>query len=203
MKLALLTVLRDKTTSQNAFRTASDKLSELLAAEAAEHIEMQSFVVETPISSTQGFKPIHPVVLIPILRAGIALLPAFMRIFNEAPIGFFGIRRDEVTTKPCLYYENLPFIGDHDQIIILDPMLATGGSTVLAIEKLVARGIGAQRITLVSIIAAPEGISRIKSAFPEVRLQIVAQDERLDEKKFIVPGLGDYGDRYFGIHFES
>ncbi len=200
MKAALLTILRNKNTTQSEFRNASDKLSELLAAEAAEHTEMQSFIVETPISPTQGFKPIHSVVLIPILRAGIALLPAFMRIFDEAPVGFFGIRRDEETAKPCLYYENLPFIGDHDRIIILDPMLATGGSTILALEKLKARGVAAKRVTLVSIIAAPEGIARIKNSFPDIQIQIAAQDEKLDDKKFIVPGLGDYGDRYFGIH---
>lgn len=202
MKNALLTILRDKNTPQNQFRNASDKLSELLAAEAAKHIEMQPCIVETPISPAKGCKPKHDVVLIPILRAGIALLPAFMRIFDESRVGFFGIRRDEVSAMPCLYYENLPYIGTHDQVIILDPMLATGGSSIVVLEKLVSRGIDPKLITLVSIIAAPEGVQRVKKFFPETDVLVATVDEKLNAQKFIVPGLGDYGDRYFGIHTE-
>ena len=203
MKTALLTILRNKNTPQNQFRNASDKLSELLAAEAAKHIEMEPCCVETPIAHTQGCKPKHAIVLIPILRAGIAMLPAFMRIFDESRVGFFGIRRDEQTALPCLYYENIPFIGLNDQIIILDPMLATGGSALVVIEKLIGKGIKPHLITLVSIIAAPEGMARVKKSFPETDILVAAQDEKLNDQKFIVPGLGDYGDRYFGIHAEA
>lgn len=202
MKAALLTTLRDRNTAQNEFRKASDKLAELLAAETAEHIEMQRTVVETPIAKTTGYKAAHGVVLIPILRAGMALLPAYMRLFDEARVGFFGIRRDEATAQPFLYYENLPFIDKNDQIIVLDPMLATGGSAVLVLHKLVSKGIAPDRITLVSIIAAPQGIAFVKHSYPEVQVQVAVQDEGLNDQKFIVPGLGDYGDRYYGVHFE-
>ena len=138
------------------------------------------------------------IILVPILRAGLALLPTFQEIFEAAPIGLLGIRRDEKTALPYLYYEKLPFLSPADQIFILDPMLATGGSANLALDRLAAQGADLDRATLITIIAAREGIHSVKKRHPQVGIYSVAVDEELDSRKYIVPGLGDFGDRYFG-----
>lgn len=171
MKEKFLKILRDRSTSRVSFREAADKLSHLMAQEI--HVENAA--------------------LVPILRAGIALLPAFLQKYPAAPIGFLGIRRDEKTAIPHLYYEKIPPLPD--QILILDPMLATGGSANLAIERLKAKG--GKHIRLITIIASQEGVRFIREKHPDVKLYSVAIDETLDADKFIVPGLGDFGDRYF------
>lgn len=180
MKEALLTLLRDQSIDEKQFRKAADQLCELLAADAAKSAKKES------------------VVLVPILRSGLVLLPPFLRHFEEARVGFFGMRRDHETFKPILYYENIPPLDKKDKIFLLDPMLATGGSTLLAIQNLVQKGADTSRITLISLIAAPEGLTAVQKAFPQVKISTVAVDEKLNARKFIVPGLGDFGDRYFG-----
>jgi uracil phosphoribosyltransferase len=171
MKEKFLKILRDRSTSRVAFREAADKLGILMAEEI--HVEKAT--------------------LVPILRAGIALLHPFQKKFPAAPIGFLGIRRDEKTALPHLYYENLPPLTE--QILILDPMLATGGSANLAIDRLKSKG--AKHIHLISVIASRDGIEAIKKRHQDIKIYSVAIDETLDADKFIVPGLGDFGDRYF------
>lgn len=179
MKEYYLNQLRDRTIGIVHFREASASLSKLIALEVS---------LASPASQR--------IILVPILRAGLSLLTAFQDSFIEAPIGFIGIKRDEKTALPRLYYENIPPISAGDHILVLDPMLATGGSADLALELLKSKG--AKSITLVTILAAPEGIQRVKERHPKVHIYSVAIDKGLDAQKYIVPGLGDFGDRYFG-----
>jgi uracil phosphoribosyltransferase len=174
-KSDLLRQLRDRSLPMLKFRKATAELAELMAK------EMPS-----------GPNPI----LIPILRAGLAILPPFQARFQEAPIGFIGIKRDELTASPALYYENIPHLKHDSTILLLDPMLATGGSADLALRRIKAKG--GSHILLVTVIAAPEGLTLIQRHHPDVRIYSVAIDEKLDSKKYIVPGLGDFGDRFFG-----
>ena len=127
------------------------------------------------------------------------LLPAFIKLFPDAPIGFFGIRRDEKTAEPHLYYENIPELTPNDHLFLLDPMIATGGSSLLALEKLWPR-LSPNQITLVGIISATPGILKIKKRFPVLRIIVAAEDPELNASSYIVPGLGDFGDRFFGTN---
>jgi uracil phosphoribosyltransferase len=197
MKEIFLTILRQASTSPSQFRQAAHRLSHLLAAEASSQLPLQGVKVQTPLSSSPGSVLSHRVVLVPILRAGLALLPAFEELFPAAPIGFFGIRRDEKTAAPHLYYQNLPQISENDWVFLLDPMLATGGSASLALKKLEEAGAQLSQTTLVSVVAAQEGVDLIRKRFPDTGLITVAIDPALNAHKFIVPGLGDFGDRYF------
>jgi uracil phosphoribosyltransferase len=135
------------------------------------------------------------VVLVPILRAGMALLPAFLALFPEAPIGFFGIKRDEKTALPHLYYEKLPSIAETDTVFLLDPMIATGGTACLALKLLKQKG--AKEIFLFAVIGATIGMKKVEHEHPEVKMLVAAEDPELNAQKMIVPGLGDFGDRYF------
>ncbi len=179
MKENLIDRLRDRDLPIEQFRELSLSLSKQMALEVASR-----------------FKPGEKVVLVAILRAGLVLLPAFQDQFSKAPIGLIGIRRDERTAIPELYYEKLPPLSPTARIFVLDPMLATGGSANLALNLLKERG--AQHMTLISMISAPEGVRLIQKQHPAVSLYTVVQDLGLDDRKFIIPGLGDFGDRYFG-----
>jgi len=137
-------------------------------------------------------------IIVPILRAGLAMLPSFLHFYPEASVGFLGMRRNEETKEPNLYYENLPPFQQNSSVIVIDPMIATGGSGILALEKIKQKGIPEERIIYVGILAATEGIERVKGLFPKVHLVIGQIDPHLDQNAFIVPGLGDFGDRYFG-----
>jgi len=198
MKEALLTILRDKNTSLDAFRAASRKLSSMLAAEVAAKIKQKVVSIETTLAKANGFEVAQDVVLVPILRSGIALLPSFMYFFDHARVGFLGMRRDEKTALPKMYYENLPTFHKEEWVLLLDPMIATGGSSKEAIKKVIEKGAQQENIYLIGIVAAPEGIQTIEKEFPKVKVHVVAIDEKLNDKKFIVPGLGDFGDRFFG-----
>ena len=197
MKKSILTVLRDTKTNRSEFRRAAMRLSYLLAAEAGGVLHRESFLIRTPLAKTEGERFSNELVIIPILRAGLAMLPAFLEMFSDAAVGFFGMWRDEVTKKPHLYYENIPEIGQDCEVIVLDPMLATGGSGVVALDHLFARGVKDSQIVYVSIIAAPEGIEKIREFSPRVRLVIGQVDDSLNDDAFIVPGIGDFGDRFF------
>lgn len=177
MKEALLNRLRERDLSIKLFRETSLSISKSIASEIP--------IVPDPI-------------LVAILRAGLVMLPAFQEKFVEAPIGLIGIRRDEKTAIPHLYYDKLPPLSPTAHILVLDPMLATGGSANLALNLLKSRG--ANHMTLISMISAPEGAALIKKNHPSVSLYTVVQDLGLDEHKYIVPGLGDFGDRYFGTN---
>ncbi len=178
-KNELITILRDRTISTVTFKRTSNALASLIAAEIKQELADR-----------------EDVMLLPILRAGMALLPSFMEAFEAASVGFIGIHRD-TQAHPNLYYEKLPQITPHTHVIILDPMVATGGSTLLALNKLIDAGATPSHITIVSMIGAPEGKEAIHSAYPEVNFRLAILDDHLDEKKYIVPGLGDFGDRFF------
>ncbi len=199
MKKILLTKLRDRKTPLLEFRSAALELADLLAAEAAAVVPSKRAIVETPLSSAEGAIAQGRVVLVSILRAGLTLLPAFLKLFPDAPIGFFGIKRDEKTAEPHLYYENLPALLPTDHVFLLDPMIATGGSSILALEKIIPR-VSLNQITLVGVISATPGILNLKKRFPVVRVIVAAEDPELNTSSFIVPGLGDYGDRFFGTN---
>ncbi len=201
MKESLLTILRSSSTSQTEFRRAAGKLAELIAAEVASGITQEEILVQTPLSSAKGSKFTHKVVLVPILRAGIALLPAFMRFFDEAQVGFFGIRRDKQTAIAEQYYENIPSISPNTLVLLLDPMIATAGSSLIALESLQEKGVPLEHTMLIGLIAAAEGLAIIKKKFPAVQVKVVAVDEKLNAQKLIIPGLGDFGDRYFGTNY--
>ena len=198
MKEALLTTLRDKNTKLDAFRAASRKLSSMLAAEVAATIKQKDVSIQTTLSKANGFEIAQDVVLVPILRSGIALLPSFMYFFDNARVGFLGMRRDEKTALPTMYYENLPSFHEDEWVLLLDPMVATGGSSKEAIKMVKDKGAKEENILLIGIVAAPEGIQQIKKEYPQVKVHVVSIDDKLNDEKFIVPGLGDFGDRFFG-----
>ena len=197
MKEILLTRLRDRNTPCQEFRAAALELAELLAMEATQDISSKRARIETPLSSAAGAVLEGRVVLVSILRAGLVLLPAFIKLFPDAPIGVFGMRRDEKTKTPILYYENIPKLYPTDHLFLLDPMIATGGSLMLALEHLSVH-LSPSRITAIGFLASNPGLQKVKHRFPVVRLITAAEDPELDVNAFIVPGLGDFGDRFFG-----
>lgn len=200
MKNHYLTLLRDKETGVEEFRKAVQNLSSIVAAEVASQLPTLPFTVTTPLGVCPGEKIQERIVLVVILRAGLALLPPFVKLFPNAPIGFFGIQRDKKTFLPHLYYENLPAPSNNDRVLLLDPMLATGKTAIHAITHLKEKFFDPSRIHLVTIIAAREGMLSLEKACREVKIYTVAIDEQLNVNKYIVPGLGDFGDRYFGVH---
>lgn len=191
-----LTQLRDQNTSSERFRTAMQRLGTLVFTEASKHIPLTTTSVETPITAATGHQFARPVVLVPILRAGLGMVDGILSLVPDATVAHVGIARDEHTARPHSYYAKLPQVLSVGEVFLLDPMLATGGSAVEAASQLKAAG--ATRITLVGIIAAPEGIAAFEAAHPDIAIYTCAIDERLNERAFIVPGLGDAGDRYFG-----
>ncbi len=197
-KQICMTVLRDKNSSRSAFRQAAQQLAQILAHEAAEHLATTQTKIQTPIDTTAGVQLQRPIILVPILRSGITLLPAFLEFFTEATVGVVGLKRDEKTAVAHWYYENFPPMTGNEQIIILDPMIATGGTGVEVLAHLAQRGVTQDRILFASIICAPEGLKVIRDQFPDITIITASIDDHLNPTKFIVPGLGDFGDRYFG-----
>ena len=197
MRESLLTLLRDEKTPVETFRQASHQMAALLAAEASALVTEDPKIVKTPVGEAEGASISQRVILVPILRAGLALLPAFLSFFPHAPIGFIGIRREETTAKPQLYYENIPALKPTDLVLILDPMIATAGSALLAIDHLIKKG--ASQLALIGIVGSREGLEKVENAHPDITMIVAAEDPELSSRKFIVPGLGDFGDRFFGI----
>jgi uracil phosphoribosyltransferase len=196
---AKLTALRDIGTDTPTFRRLVDDLVTLLAYEATRSVSVEPMEIATPITTTTGVRLTSPPPLVvPVLRAGVGMLDGLTRLLPDAEVGFAGLMRDETTAQPSWYAERLPESAAGRAVFVLDPMLATGGTLVAVVEALLARG--AEAVTCVCLLAAPEGISRVQSAFPDDRVSLVvaAVDERLDERSYIVPGLGDAGDRLFG-----
>jgi uracil phosphoribosyltransferase len=192
-----LGLLRDRSTSTGDFRRVVDELTLLLTYEATKDLATEEVEVETPLEQTtvqriSGKK----VAVCPILRAGIGMLDGVLSLIAGARVGFIGLYRDEETLEAVEYYVKLPQDIAQRDVILLDPMLATGNSTRSAIETV--KRAGATSLVLVSIIAAPEGIERLTSAHPDVRIVVAGIDRGLNDKGFIVPGLGDAGDRLFG-----
>lgn len=198
MKESLLTILRDKNTGIVNFRNSAEKLALVLAAEASQFLEKERISIKTPIEKTEGVRFKNNIVLVPILRAALSLLPSFLKFYEDAKVGFLGLRRDEKTAIAQIYYNNLPKISNSDDVIILDPMIATGGSGSKAIEILKNVGVSENKILFVAVICASEGVEKIQKQYPDVKIIYVHKDKELNKDKFIVPGLGDFGDRYFG-----
>jgi len=194
-----LTVLRDRTTPSPTFRALAEELVTLLAYEATRHVAVEPVELETPVAPTVGLKLSGPKPLVvPILRAGLGMLGGMVRLMPTAEVGFLGMVRDEQTLQPAIYAERLPDDLSNRRCFVLDPMLATGGSLLAAIEYLFAHG--AVDVTAICLIAAPEGIEAVRRAIGDRSVTIVlgALDERLNENAYIVPGLGDAGDRLYG-----
>jgi len=197
-----LTALRDKNTDTPTFRRLADELVTLLAYEATREVRVEPFDIETPVAPTRGIKLASPKPLVvPILRAGLGMLDGMVRLLPTAEVGFLGMVRNEITLEATTYANRLPDDLSGRQCYVLDPMLATGGTLSAAIRYLV--DLGADDITAITLLSAPEGIARLEAdtADLDVPISIVtgAIDEKLNERGYIVPGLGDAGDRLYGI----
>ena len=194
-----LTVLRDERTSSPTFRALTEELVTLLAYEATRDVRVEEVTIQTPVTQTTGVTISEPrPLVVPILRAGLGMLEGMVRLMPSAEVGFLGMVRNEETLEPSVYAERLPDDLSNRQCFVLDPMLATGGSLLSAIEYLFARG--AQDVTAICILAAPEGLAAIEKAVEgrDVTIVLGALDEKLNEHGYIVPGLGDSGDRLYG-----
>ena len=195
-----LTVLRDKTTPSPTFRALAEELMTLLAYEATRNVRVESVEVQTPVATAKGLAISSPrPLVVPILRAGLGMLEGMVKLIPTAEVGFLGMVRNEETFQPDTYAERLPDDLSNRQCFVLDPMLATGGSLIAAIDFLLARG--AVDVTAVCLIAAPEGLAAVEKAMEgrDVTIVLGAVDERLNELGYIVPGLGDAGDRLYGL----
>ncbi|MDK6251184.1 uracil phosphoribosyltransferase [Alloscardovia omnicolens] len=196
-----LTVLRDKKTPSNTFRELVSELVMLEAYEATRNISVEDAPIETPVAPMVGKKLTKPrPMVVPILRAGLGMLDGMTRLIPTAEVGFLGMKRDENTLDIVTYANRLPDDLTGRQVFVVDPMLATGGTLVAAIEYL--KQLGAKDVTAICILAAPEGLERLeKEVDPSIDFKVVvcAKDERLNEKAYIVPGLGDAGDRLYGL----
>ena len=191
-----LTVLRDRNTDWPNFRHALYECSAILAVEVARQLPLVETEIETPLETTKGQRLSEQVVVVPVLRAGLGMVDGFLRLLPDARVGHLGMARDEHAHKPVDYYSRLPPGLAESWVFVLDPMLATGGSAVNALQHL--REAGAQQLGLVCLVSAPEGIQTVSQAHPDVHIWTAAVDRGLDENAYIRPGLGDAGDRVFG-----
>jgi uracil phosphoribosyltransferase len=196
---AKVTALRDISTNTSTFRRLVDDLVTLLAYEATRDVTVEAVSVTTPLTTTHGVRLTSPPPLVvPVLRAGVGMLDGMIRLLPDAEVGFAGLVRDEQTAEASWYADRLPQDAAGRAVVVLDPMLATGGTLVAVVSSLLERG--AQSVTCVCLLASPEGVARLDAEFPDDRVSLVvaAVDERLDDRAYIVPGLGDAGDRLFG-----
>ena len=191
-----VTILRDKNTDSETFRAALQRVSNILAVELSKEFRLTETEVETPLEKTQGAKLAHDIILVPVLRAGLGMVNGFLQIIPEAKVGHIGLQRDEETLKPIEYYYKVPKHLETAEVVMLDPMLATGGSASEALKYLKKRG--ATKLVFACLVAAPEGIDKIKSEHLDVKIYAAALDRQLNSKGYILPGLGDAGDRTFG-----
>lgn len=191
----LLTVLRDRHTEPPEFRETAERLGYLLVAEALTDMPLDEVEIETPLEHTTGHRLHRPVVAVAVLRAGLGLLESVLTLVPDAAIGFAGVQRDEDTAQPVEYYTKFPTLVDA-RVLILEPMLATGGSLSWAVGKVKENG--ARDITAVCVVASPEGVARMQLDHPDVRIVAATLDRELNDRFYITPGLGDMGDRLFG-----
>ncbi|HOT97438.1 MAG TPA: uracil phosphoribosyltransferase [bacterium] len=191
-----LTLLRDRRTGTEEFRRHAAIVAQIVLLEATRTLPVKKKTVRTPLASIQGGQLTEDLVLVPVLRAGLSLLNAALDILPGTPVGFIGLERDERTALARTYYQKFPLELKHKHVIVLDPMLATGGSLIDTVARLYDRGV--QDICAACVVAAPEGIAALHKSYTEVLIYTAAIDSHLDETKYIVPGLGDFGDRYFG-----
>jgi uracil phosphoribosyltransferase len=192
-----LTRLRDKRTRPQEFRRVLGEVASLMLYEATRSFAVKATSVLTPLERVRGFQLEHDVVLVPILRAGLGMLDSILQLIPNARVGFIGLKREETTLRAMSYHKSLPPDLSKFEVILIDPMLATGGSTVAAMNLLAE--LGARRVRLVNLVAAPEGIRRVRQNYPKLPIFTAAIDRQLNEKGYILPGLGDAGDRLFGV----
>jgi uracil phosphoribosyltransferase len=192
-----LTRLRDARTESQEFRRVLSEVAALMIYEATRSFATERVAVRTPLATTRGLRLRREVVLVPVLRAGLGMLDSILQLIPKAKVGFIGLKREESTLAAQFYHKSLPKDLRRFEVILIDPMLATGGSTVAAMALLTE--LGARRVRLVNLVAAPEGIRHALRHYPTLRIFTAAIDARLNERGYILPGLGDAGDRLFGV----
>jgi uracil phosphoribosyltransferase len=192
-----LTRLRDKRTGPQEFRRVLSEVAALMLYEATRSFAVLPTTVRTPLATAPGFQLRREVVLVPVLRAGLGMLDSILQLIPHARVGFIGLKREETTLRANFYHKSLPPDLRQFEVILIDPMLATGGSAVAAMDLLVESNV--RQVRLVNLVAAPEGIRRVRKHYPNLPIFTAAVDERLNEKGYILPGLGDAGDRLFGV----
>lgn len=192
-----LTRLRDQRTGPQEFRRVLSEVAVLMLYEATRSFGLRKLKVTTPLERTDGFSLRREVVLVPVLRAGLGMLDAILQLIPNARVGFIGLKREETTLRATFYHKSLPRDLRRFEVILIDPMLATGGSAVAALDLLAEAR--ARQVRLVSLVAAPEGIRCVRAKYPAVPIFTAAIDRRLNDKGYILPGLGDAGDRLFGV----
>jgi uracil phosphoribosyltransferase len=188
--------LRDRTTPCDDFRILTHRASLVLVAEATRDLPTVEGTVETPLEAASARRLFARVVAVPVLRAGLGMLGAFLDLVPSAQVGYFGLERNETTAVARRYYEKVPEDLSNAFVFLLDPMLATGGSAAMAVEGL--RDRGARRVRFLCIVAAPEGVARLAETAPDAEIYTAALDRCLNDRKYILPGLGDFGDRLYG-----
>ena len=191
-----LTRLRDKRTQPQEFRRLLGQIASLMLYEATRSFATRPTAVQTPLAPARGFRIKRDVVLVPVLRAGLGMLDSILQLIPNARVGFIGLKREETTLRAQFYHKSLPKNLSRFEVILIDPMLATGGSAVAALDLLAEQG--AKQVRLVNLVAAPEGIRRVRKSYPKLPIFTAAIDRRLNNKGYILPGLGDVGDRLFG-----
>jgi uracil phosphoribosyltransferase len=191
-----LAILRDRTTGTREFRTTLRRISSALAFAVTHDLKTRPFTLRTPLERTKGERLADDVLLVPVLRAGLGMVEGFCEFLPDAKIGHVGMYRNEKTLRPVQYYTNIPSTLKKSVVLLLDPMLATGGSGAAALDFLKERG--ARRIRFVSLLAAPRGVKALAARHPDVPVFTCVVDRKLNEHGFILPGLGDAGDRFFG-----
>jgi len=191
-----ISILRDKKTNTETFRAAVTRISNILAVDISTTFSLKNIKVKTPLEEAKGYQLKNRIVLIPVLRAGLGMVDGFLQLIPDAKLGHIGLERNETTLKPSSYYLKTPKSLGKAEVILLDPMLATGGSASAAISTLKKRG--AKNILFACLLAAPEGVKRISTDHPEIIIFCAASDRQLSKKGYILPGLGDAGDRTFG-----
>lgn len=191
-----LSILRSIDTDTKLFRESLNEIASLMVYEATKDLKLKSIKTITPIQETETQVLSEPVTIVPILRAGLGMVDALLALIPNAKVGHLGVYRNEETFQPTYYYAKMPTNVVESKVLIVDPMLATGGSIIYTIDYL--KGLGVKNISVLSIIAAPEGIELVSQQHPDVDLYIASIDQGLNENKYIYPGLGDAGDRIFG-----
>jgi len=189
--------LRDKRTGPQEFRRVLSEVSALMLYEASRSFGLKPLRVRTPLAPARGFQLRREVVLVPVLRAGLGMLDSILQLVPNARVGFIGLKREETTLRASFYHKSLPADLSRFEVILIDPMLATGGSALAAMDLLTELNV--KRVRMVNLVAAPEGIRRVRRHYPDLPIITAAIDRKLNEKGYILPGLGDAGDRLFGV----
>ena len=191
-----MTIIRDEQTGHRLFRATLAQIAGLMVYEVTRSFATETFPVRTPLTETTGHRVRGVITLVPVLRAGLGMIDGILEVMPEARVGHLGMARDETTLEPMTYLSKLPRDLDAGPVVLVDPMLATGGSASAAVSLL--REAGATDLRMICLVAAPEGVARLRRDHPDLRVYAAALDERLNEKGYILPGLGDAGDRMYG-----